>query len=177
MPDAAAAPANGGAQGQQRGGNFISGLIRMAVTWYIMKQFMGGGQRAPLSSNREDQVWPAFNKSDAFDVYVYFSEYPALAPSTYEEESPVWTVRDVPFAGPGVDLSAHIVYKPSDAVQHNGSLFAHAIFVLHGGEINPANSGYDASKILHRVCIMYGVWWVCVGVSGGADIVVFHLIE
>lgn len=154
MPEGAAAPAGGGAEPQQqrqRGGNFIGGLIRMGVTWYLMKNLMGGGQKGPAGVNRDDQVWPAFNKSDTFDIFMFFHEYPALPPSKWTDDGAVWVVRDVPLAGPGIDLSHNLTYRPSESVQRNGTLYAHAIFVAQGGALNPSAPEYDASKILHRV--------------------------
>lgn len=135
---------------RQRGGNFIGGLIRMGVTWYLMKNLMGG-QKGPASSNRDDQVWPAFNKSDAFDVFMFLHEYPALPPSKWSEDEAVWAVRNVPLAGPGIDLSHNITYHPTEDVQRNGTLYAHAIFVAQGGALNPSSPDYNAFKIIHRV--------------------------
>lgn len=153
MPDGAAAPAGAAAEPQQRrGGNFVGGLIRMGVTWYLMKNLMGGGQKGPAGANRDDQVWPAFNKSHTFDLFMFLHEYPALPPSKWADDEAVWVVRDVPLAGPGIDLSHNLTYRPSQDVQRNGTLYAHAIFVAEGGALNPSAPEYDASKIIHRVC-------------------------
>ena len=156
MPEGAVAPAGGGAEPQQRrrGGNFIGGIIRMGVTWYLMKNLMGG-QKGPVSSNRDDQVWPAFNKSDAFDVFVFFNELPALPPSKWSDDEAVWVVRDLPLAGPGIDLSHNITYHPTEDVQRNGTLYAHAIFVAQGGALSPSSPDYDPTKIFHRVCRVF----------------------
>lgn len=123
----------------------------MGVTWYLMKNLMGGGQKGPAGANRADQVWPAFNKSHTFDVFMFLHEYPALPPSKWTDNEAVWVVRDVPLAGPGIDLSHNLTYRPSEDVQRNGTLYAHAIFVADGGALNPSSPDYDASKIIHRV--------------------------
>lgn len=152
MPPAAApaagTPAAGGAEGQpaqQRGGGYFQGLIRMVMMYYMFKQFTGSainkGPGAPDAAAM--QLNPMLSRGSLVDVHCYISEKPEWQDAV-ASETPIWLEKDVPVAT-GEPRYATYLYRPSQAVQNNGSVYFHAIFTPLGASANPRDPDFDSA--------------------------------
>lgn len=143
----------GGAPGQpeqqpQRGG-FLQGLIRMGIMWYMMKQFSsspsktapGGGPAAPAVT-----LTPMLSRGTPVDMYMYISENENWKDvvTLSNENPPIWVEKGIPLASGEPRYSTH-TYRPSKAVQNNGSVYVHAIFTPYGASPNPEDEDYDSA--------------------------------
>ncbi|KAM1201044.1 hypothetical protein FF1_017367 [Malus domestica] len=147
MAPPVAAAADGQVQGGQqqgRGGGFgqsITGIIRMAVFWYFASKFFSP-KKAPsdpsqLSSN-------LFQKAEPLDMWLYISEREKFNEFGSEREL-VWHETNIPYAvwGPESTRTLSTKYYPSEAVKHNGSLYAHVFFARSGYPPDPTDPEYQ----------------------------------
>eukprot|EP00850_Spirogloea_muscicola_P017577 SM000152S01565 [mRNA] locus=s152:275605:280036:- [translate_table: standard] len=114
----------------------------MAAFWYIASTFFG--KKAP-----RDPALLAHNlfaPDERLDVWVYVSEDPAFA-DLGSEEALVWYESSLPYAShkPGNERTSQYSYKPSHAVQHNGTVYAHIFVARTGYSPDPNDPTYDSS--------------------------------
>ncbi|KAB2597109.1 cleft lip and palate transmembrane protein 1-like protein [Pyrus ussuriensis x Pyrus communis] len=146
MAPPVAAAAEGQVQGEQqqgRGGGFgqsITGIIRMAVFWYFASKFFSP-KKAPsdpsqLSSN-------LFQKAEPLDMWLYLSEHEKFSEFGSEREL-IWHESNIPYAvwGPESTRTLSTKYYPSEALKHNGSLYAHVFFARSGYPPDPSDPEY-----------------------------------
>ncbi|GAB4824016.1 hypothetical protein N2152v2_011062 [Parachlorella kessleri] len=157
MPPAAqpAAAGNGNAQGgqqQQRGGGMIGGILRAAMMWYMFKTFMGGnkqgGQQGAGAPGAAPPLAPRFAKHTPMDAHFFISEEPSWRAAARSSD-PVWVASDVELAG-GKEQRYTYVYRPSHAVQHNGSVWVHAVFTPPGASPSPKDDFFDKGATFAR---------------------------
>ena len=146
-PAAPAVPAGGGdgaaPQQPQRGG-FVQGLIRMVMMYYMFKQFSGGGKQAPAGQDGKAlSISPLLSRGDPIDVHCYISEKEDWKDAVTSGE-PIWLERDVPLATGEPRLGTYL-YRPSLAVQNNGSVYFHAVFTPPGASANPTDPDFDSA--------------------------------
>ncbi|KAJ8765303.1 hypothetical protein K2173_012000 [Erythroxylum novogranatense] len=148
----------GGQQGQQQQGQVgigqtIVGFIRLAVIWYFAsKLFTSKKPSDPslLSSN-------IFHKGESLDMWLYLSEHEKF--NDFSNESAlIWHETNIPFAvwGPQSTRSLSLKYRLSEALKHNGSLYAHVYFAHSGYPVDPNDPEYqplDAFGRTHPVVI------------------------
>lgn len=108
---------------QSQGYSTIGTLVRVILIYLFIKNFFGGSNK-PAGSTLG--FAPALNRSDAVSLRVYISESKTL--DTYSlQQQPVWELLD--FVLPlRVERTSVVTYKPSKAVQNNGSVWVHAMF-------------------------------------------------
>jgi hypothetical protein len=147
-PAAPAAAAGGGppaagAPRPQQG--MLPGLLRMGLMWFAMKQFTGSGTKAPTGPDGQVvHIEPRLARATAVDVHVYVSEAAAWQEAAAGGAVPAWVARDVPL-GSTAPREVRYLYRPSPAVQNNGSVFVHAVFTPPGAAPDPASPAYDAA--------------------------------
>lgn len=136
-PAAAAGAAQGGAQqgGQQQNGvgNFLSGLIRMGMMWYMFNMFKGGGQQ-PATGPAAAQLKPLYARGEPVDMRVFLYERPYL--HDYSKGVLVWQETDIPL-GTAKERRLNYTYHPSEVC-------AGQLALLRGGG-GPAAPGWDTS--------------------------------
>ncbi|KAF9684145.1 hypothetical protein SADUNF_Sadunf04G0087300 [Salix dunnii] len=147
-PGGGAVAAGGGQQGQgqqrqQQGGmgQTITGIIRMAVFWYFISKFISP-KKAPtdpsiLISNH-------FQKGDYLDMWFYLSEQERFNDFN-NEGALIWHETNIPYAiwGPESTRSLSLKYYPSEALKHNGTLYAHVFFARSGYPPDPSDPEYQ----------------------------------
>ncbi|XP_062225718.1 uncharacterized protein LOC133924273 [Phragmites australis] len=157
MSQAAAADAVAAAQPQGRGpaarqggglGQSITGIVRMAVFWYFASKFFGP-KRPPaepgmLMSN-------LFQKGEPMDMWVYLSEDEKFNDFA-NEDTLIWHETNIPYAvwGPGSTRTRSLAYYPSEALKHNGSLYAHVYFAHSGYPVDPTDPEYEQKSSFGR---------------------------
>lgn len=152
MPPAVAAPqadadANANAQGQgqqRRRGGFLQAVIRMALMWYMMKQFSGSRTKPGDAQQPKSGLAPALSPGALVDVHVFVSEHSEWRLSA-GQDSPVWVASDVPLARVDKAIEKTYYYSPSPSVQNNGTVYVHAIFTPPGGSPNPKDDDFDGA--------------------------------
>lgn len=143
-PPAVVAEGGGGVrqqQQQQGGGGFgqtITGIIRIAVFWYFASKFFS--PKPPQSPPGEPsfQISNLFQKAQPLDMWFYLSEHERFN-DFGSEGALVWHETNIPYAvwGPESTRSLSLKYYPSEALKHNGSLFAHVFFTRSGYPPDP----------------------------------------
>ena len=86
-----------------------------------------GGMKGPAT--RENTVSPMYRKGDLVDMYVYITEEHMLQHPPLS--ALVWEEKDLPLATLQ-PRNQTVLYRPSIAVQNNGSLFVHTLFTRAG---------------------------------------------
>lgn len=145
-----APPAGGGQpeQQQQRGfGHSLTGIIRMAVFWYFASKFFSPKKPSEPSL----QISNLFDKGESLDMWLYLSEHEKFN-DFGSEASLVWHETNIPYAvwGPDSTRSLSLKYDPSEAVKHNGSLYAHVFFARSGYPPDPNDPEYQPVSAFGR---------------------------
>ncbi|KAF7840199.1 cleft lip and palate transmembrane protein 1-like protein [Senna tora] len=137
-----------GRQQQQGGfGQTITGIIRMAVFWYFASKFFSPKkptEPTALMSN-------LFQKGEPLDMWLYLSEQEKF--NDFGSESAlVWHEANIPYAvwGPQSTRSLSLKYHPSEALKHNGSLYAHVFFAHSGYSPDPNDPEYEPKAAFGR---------------------------
>ncbi|XP_050369046.1 uncharacterized protein LOC126787164 [Argentina anserina] len=143
---AAAAAADGQVQGgrQQQGGigQSIGGIIRMAVIWYFASKFFSSSS-SKKSSDPSQLISNIFPKGEPLDMWFYITEHEKF--SEFGSESAlIWHETNIPYAvyGPESTRTLSMKYYPSEALMHNGSLYAHVFFARSGYPADPNDPEY-----------------------------------
>lgn len=79
---------------------------------------------------------PRLPRGHPLDMHLYLSERDSWQ-AVAETEQPIWTATDFGLAESDVSRHFSYTYRPSAAVQNNGSVFVHAVFVPTGASPNP----------------------------------------
>jgi len=146
----AAQPQGQAPAGRQGGGigQSLAGIVRMAVFWYFASKFFGP-KRAPtepgmLMSN-------LFQKGEPMDMWMYLSENDKFNDFS-NEEALVWHETNIPYAvwGPTSTRMHSLTYYPSEALKHNGSLYAHVYFARSGYPVDPTDPEYEEKSAFGR---------------------------
>ncbi|KAL4425896.1 hypothetical protein ABPG75_009912 [Micractinium tetrahymenae] len=149
-PAAAAAGAAGGqGQQQQQRGGFLQGIVRMIMMWYMMKMFTGGNKGGQPAGKDAKFVVPQFGRSHPLDMHLFLSESRSWRGAASAGPA-LWVASDVPLAESGVKRDFSYVYRPSKAVQNNGSVFVHAVFTPTGASPNPQDEFFDRTATFAR---------------------------
>ncbi|XP_008795274.1 cleft lip and palate transmembrane protein 1 homolog [Phoenix dactylifera] len=141
QPEAQAATARQGRQQQQAGfGQTVTGIIRMAVFWYFAMKFFS--PKKP--SEPSHLISNLFQKGEPLDMWLYLSEQENFN-DFGNEDALVWHEANIPYAvwGPASTRSHSLKYYPSEAVKHNGSLYAHVFFARSGYPPDPSDPEYE----------------------------------
>uniref|UniRef100_A0A0D9W5C3 Transmembrane CLPTM1 family protein n=1 Tax=Leersia perrieri TaxID=77586 RepID=A0A0D9W5C3_9ORYZ len=126
----------------------IAGIVRMAVFWYFAAKFFGP-KRPPaepgmLMSN-------LFQKGEPMDMWMYLSENEKFN-EFGNEDALIWHEANIPYAvwGPTSTRTRSLTYYPSEALKHNGSLYAHVYFARSGYPVDPTDPEYEQSSAFGR---------------------------
>ncbi|KAJ6766345.1 CLEFT LIP AND PALATE ASSOCIATED TRANSMEMBRANE PROTEIN-RELATED [Salix purpurea] len=146
-PGEGAVAAGGGQQGQgqqrQQGGmgQTITGIIRMAVFWYFISKFISP-KKAPTDPSI--LISNLFQKGDYVDMWFYLSEQERFNDFN-NEGALIWHETNIPYAiwGPESTRSLSLKYYPSEALKHNGTLYAHVFFARSGYPPDPSDPEYQ----------------------------------
>nr|CAB3484591.1 unnamed protein product [Digitaria exilis] len=147
---AAAQPQGGAPAGRQGGGlgQSIAGIVRMAVFWYFAAKFFGP-KRPPaepgmLMSN-------LFQKGEPMDMWMYLSENEKFNDFA-NDDALIWHEANIPYAvwGPTSTRTRSLAYYPSEAIKHNGSLYAHVYFARSGYPVDPTDPEYEQKSAFGR---------------------------
>lgn len=128
-------------------GQMVTGIIRIAVIYYFASKFFSpskplGG--APGSSDPAIQISNLFHKSESLDMWFYLSEHEKFN-DFGNEEALIWHESNIPYAvwTPESTRTLSLKYYPSEALKHNGSLFAHIFFARSGFPVDPNDPEYQ----------------------------------
>ncbi|CAL0319784.1 unnamed protein product [Lupinus luteus] len=127
-------------QQQQQGGFGITGIIRIAVFWYFASKFFSPKkptQPSALISN-------LFQKSQPMDMWLYLSKHERFN-DFGNEAALVWHETNIPYSvwGPKSTRLLTLKHQPSEALKHNGSLYAHVFFAHSGYSPDPSDPEYQ----------------------------------
>lgn len=129
-------------QQQQQGGlgQSLSGIVRMAVFWYFAMKFFGPKKPPPGPSQLMSNL---FQKGEPLDMWLFVSEREKFTDFS-NEDALVWHETNVPYAvwGPGSSRTRTVTYHPTEAVKHNGTLYAHVFFARSGYPPDPSDPEY-----------------------------------
>ncbi|KAF3787570.1 Cleft lip and palate transmembrane protein [Nymphaea thermarum] len=133
----------GGRQQQQPQGigQTITGIIRMAVFWYFAMKFFSPKKPPAEPSQLMSNL---FSRGEPLDMWLYLSEHQKF--NDFGNESAlVWHETNIPYAvwGPQSSRSYSLKYSPSEALKHNGSLYAHVFFARSGYPADPNDPEYQ----------------------------------
>ncbi|KAI3891853.1 hypothetical protein MKW92_010561 [Papaver armeniacum] len=142
---AAVAGGEGGAPPQRQQGGFgtsITGIIRIAVFWYFASKFFSPAVKK--SNEPIVQISNLFNKGETLDMWVYLSEHEKFN-EFGNEELLTWHETNIPYAvwGSESTRTLSLTYHPSQAVQNNGSVYAHVYFARSGYSPDPTDPEYQ----------------------------------
>ncbi|XP_008786461.2 cleft lip and palate transmembrane protein 1 homolog [Phoenix dactylifera] len=149
-PAVQAAPEVQGRQQQRQQAGFgqtVTGIIRMAVFWYFAMKFF-----SPKKPSEPSHVISnLFQKGEPLDMWLYLSEQEKFN-DFGNDDALVWHEANVPYAvwGPGSTRSHSMKYYPSEAVKHNGSLYAHVFFAHSGYPPDPNDPEYEPKSAFGR---------------------------
>ncbi|KAF9587126.1 hypothetical protein IFM89_039643 [Coptis chinensis] len=135
-------------QQQQRGGfgQSITGIIRLAVFWYFASKFFSPKKPATSTSSDEPlvQISNLFHQGETLDMWLYLSEHQKFT-DFGNESALVWHETNLPYAvwGPDSTRTLSISYAPSEALKHNGTLYAHVFFARSGYPPDPTDPEYQ----------------------------------
>ncbi|XP_021889835.1 cleft lip and palate transmembrane protein 1 homolog [Carica papaya] len=129
-------------QQQQAGGigQTITGIIRIAVFWYFASKFFAPKRPSDPSL----LISNLFQKGEPLDMWLYLSDHEKFN-DFGNEGALVWHESNIPYAvwGPESTRSLSLKYYPSEALKHNGSLFAHVFFARSGYPPDPNDPEYQ----------------------------------
>ncbi|CAA6660183.1 unnamed protein product [Spirodela intermedia] len=127
-------------QGQGGIGQSLTGIIRMAVFWYFAMKFFS--PKKPVEPSQ--LISNLFQKGDHLDMWVYLSEREKFNDFS-NEDALVWHESNIPYAiwGSASTRSRSLQYYPTEAVKHNGSLYAHIFFARSGYSPDPSDPEYQ----------------------------------
>ncbi|XP_010930546.1 uncharacterized protein [Elaeis guineensis] len=150
QPAAQVAPATQGRQQQRQQAGFgqtVAGIIRMAVFWYFAMKFFS--PKKP--SEPSHLISNLFQKGEPLDMWLYLSEQEKFN-DFGNEDALVWHEANIPYAVwvPGSTRSTSLKYYPSEAVKHNGSLYAHVFFARSGYPPDPSDPEYEPKSAFGR---------------------------
>ncbi|KAH8479896.1 hypothetical protein H0E87_030202 [Populus deltoides] len=131
-----------GQQQQQGGmGQTITGIIRMAVFWYFISKFISP-KKAPTGPSI--LISNLFQKGESLDMWFYLSEHERFNDFS-NEGALIWHETNIPYAvwGPESTRSLSLKYHPSEALKHNGTLYAHIFFAQSGYPPDPSDPEYQ----------------------------------
>lgn len=133
-----------GGQPQRQQGGFgqsITGVIRMAIFWYFASKFFFSPKKP---SDPALQISNLFEKGEPLDMWLYLSEHDKFS-DFGNERALVWHETNIPYAvwTPDSTRSLSIMYQPSEALKHNGTLYAHAFFARSGYTPDPNDPEYQ----------------------------------
>ncbi|XP_020253046.1 cleft lip and palate transmembrane protein 1 homolog isoform X1 [Asparagus officinalis] len=137
----------GGRREQQQGGLGLTGIIRMAVMWYFAMKFF-----SPKKPSEPSQlINNLFQRGEPLDMWLYLSEKDKFN-DFGNENALIWQETNIPYAvwGPSSSRSLSLKYKPSEAVKHNGSLYAHVFFARSGYPPDPSDPEYQPGTTFGR---------------------------
>ncbi|XP_057970106.1 uncharacterized protein LOC131159322 isoform X2 [Malania oleifera] len=138
-----------GNQPQQGGfGQSITGLIRIAVFWYFASKFFTPKKPADPSP----QISNIFHKGEPMDMWFYLSKQEKFN-DFGSEGALIWHETNIPYAvwGPDSTRSLSLKYYPSEALKHNGSLYAHVFFARSGYPADPSDPEYEPLAAFGRM--------------------------
>ncbi|XP_047315214.1 cleft lip and palate transmembrane protein 1 homolog [Impatiens glandulifera] len=143
-----AAPDGGGRQ-QAGFGQSLTGIIRIAVFWYFASKFFS--PKKPLSSEPSLLISNLFEKGESLDMWFYLSEHESFNNFGSESEL-VWHETNIPYAvwGSESTRTLSLKYNPSEAVKHNGSVYAHVFFTRSGYPPDPSDPEYQHLAVFGR---------------------------
>ncbi|KAK1367180.1 cleft lip and palate transmembrane protein 1-like [Heracleum sosnowskyi] len=145
---AAVAAAGGGEQQQQpqqQGiGKSIQGIIRIAIFWYFASKFFSPKAPTPTGTEPPLQISNLFPRGEPLDMWFYLSDNETFNDFGVESAL-VWHETNIPYAtwGPESTRSLSLKYYPSEALKHNGSLYAHIFFARSGYPPDPKDPEYQ----------------------------------
>nr|XP_027078167.1 cleft lip and palate transmembrane protein 1 homolog [Coffea arabica] len=123
----------------------LTGIIRVAVFWYFASKFFS--PKKPLNPNQpSSQISNLFHKAEPLDMWFYLSEQEKF--NDFSSESAlVWHETNIPYAvwGPESTRRLSLKYYPTEALKHNGSLYAHVFFAHSGFPPDPNDPEYQPS--------------------------------
>eukprot|EP00270_Netrium_digitus_P009946 TRINITY_DN3061_c0_g1_i4.p1 TRINITY_DN3061_c0_g1~~TRINITY_DN3061_c0_g1_i4.p1 ORF type:complete len:659 (-),score=205.23 TRINITY_DN3061_c0_g1_i4:323-2212(-) len=94
-----------------------------------------------------------FSKGEYLDMWVYLSEHETIRDLSDESEAElVWTESNIPYAvyEPASERKMDIIYHPSEAVKHNGSLYAHIMFARAGFSADPQDPTFQRTSMFWK---------------------------
>ncbi|KAG0485139.1 hypothetical protein HPP92_009218 [Vanilla planifolia] len=156
QPAAAVAEAQPARQRQQQQAGFgLTGVIRMAVLWYFAMKFF-----SPKKPTDPSQLMSnLFHKGEPLDMWLYLSEQQKFN-DFGNDRALVWHESNIPYAdwGPSSTRSLSLKYIPTEALKHNGSLYAHVFFARSGYPPDPYDPEYQPGSAFwrtHPVVVYY----------------------
>ncbi|KAJ1696427.1 hypothetical protein LUZ63_004939 [Rhynchospora breviuscula] len=143
-PVAAQRRQQGGAAAQEGGGigQTIAGVVRMAVFWYFAMKFFA--PKRPASNEPAVLLSNTFDKGEPMDMWLYLTEKDKFNDFS-NEDALYWHETNIPYGvwGPTSTRKRTLTYYPSEALKHNGSLYAHVFFARSGYPADPSDPEYD----------------------------------
>ncbi|XP_068647969.1 uncharacterized protein [Aristolochia californica] len=145
-------------QQQQAGmGQTITGIVRMAVIWYFAMRFFS--PKKPTSSDPSHQISNLFQKGVPLDMWLYLSEQERFK-DFGNEAALVWHETNIPYTvwGQHSTRALSLKYSPSEALKHNGSLYAHVFFARSGYPPDPSDPEYQPLSAFgktHPIVVYY----------------------
>lgn len=132
---------------QQGWAGSISGIIRMGIFWYFAMQMFGSKK----VTNPDLLTNNLFSKGENLDFWLYMSETPVFS-DFGNENALIWHETNVPYAvwTPESVRSKSFVYKLSENVQRNGSVYAHVFFAKAGYTPDPSSPEYERTASFHK---------------------------
>ncbi|KXZ49948.1 hypothetical protein GPECTOR_18g106 [Gonium pectorale] len=167
---AAAAGGGGGPDGQQpeqrrqQGGlgGIVGMVLRMGVMWYFMNAMKGKQQAPPKSAVGtggaggadtgaavSHYIYPAFERGQLVDMYMFLSERPRYSNLHFDMADLVWSETGVGLGLPTEIRKYDYVYEPSEAVKNNGSVWIHLVLVRAGEPLQPGEPGFDPTGVAY----------------------------
>ncbi|XP_042470318.1 cleft lip and palate transmembrane protein 1 homolog isoform X1 [Zingiber officinale] len=145
VAEAAAAPRQ--AQQQQGFRQSLAGVVRMAVFWYFAMKFFS--PKKPVEPSI--LISNLFHKGEPLDMWLYLSEKENFNDFS-DEDALVWHEANIPYAvwGQSSTRSLSMQYYPSEAVKHNGTLYAHVFFARSGYPPDPNDPEYEPLSTFRR---------------------------
>ncbi|KAF5727625.1 cleft lip and palate transmembrane protein 1 [Tripterygium wilfordii] len=140
----------GGQQQQQQPGfgQTVTGIIRMCVFFYFLSKFFG-----PKKPTEPSQlISNLFEKGESMDMWVYLSDLEKFSDFN-NEDALIWHETGIPYAiwSPESTKSLSLKYHPSEALKHNGSLYAHVFFARSGYPPDPTDPEYQPTAAFGRM--------------------------
>ncbi|CAA0833983.1 Transmembrane CLPTM1 family protein [Striga hermonthica] len=117
-------------QQQQGAGSMLTGIIRVAVFWYFASKFFGPKRPPPQSSH---QISNLFHKGEP--LVRKFVKLEASYACGDNIPYAVWTADST--------RTLSLKYYPSEALKHNGSLYAHVFFARSGYPPDPKDPEFQ----------------------------------
>lgn len=128
----------------------MQGLMRMLMMYYMFKMFTGGNKNAATGPDGKAQMLsPLLPRGHPLDMHLFISEKRDWRTAAAAEQ-PVWTASNVPLGEAGTARGGSYIYRPSPAVQNNGSVWVHAVFTPSGASPNPKDEFFDRTASFAR---------------------------